>query len=352
MNRRIRTLQKMLAREKLDGFLVTSLTNIRYLCGFTGSNGMMLVTRTKAMFYTDFRYQEQIKTEVKGCSARVLERDLYASFPVEDLKNIRRLGVEKTHLTLARFELLRQQLKKTKFIPCRDLVLELRRKKSPEELQLIIKAQRMTERVFRNILSLIKPGVTEKDLAMEIEFQFRRAGEPAFPVIVASGENAAKPHARPGGRRLRRGDCITFDLGCRIDGYASDMTRTVFLGSPDPQMRQVYEAVLTAQQEALEIIKPGVPCKLVDLAARDSLLRAGLAQFFGHGLGHGVGLDVHEQPSLAKNSTQTLESGDVVTVEPGVYIPDKGGVRIEDMVFLTRNGCLNLTSVSKKMLIL
>ncbi len=352
MNTQIRSLQKALVREKLDGYLVTNLTNIRYLCGFTGSNGMMLVTRKRATFYTDFRYQEQIKTEVQGCASRVLERDLYASFPVEDLKNIRRLGVEKNHLTLARFELLRQQVKKAKLIPCRDLVLELRRTKRPEELKLIQQAQRITEKIFNAILPLIKPGVTEKDLAVEIEFRFRRLGEPAFPVIVASGENAAKPHARPGMRRLRRGDCITFDLGCRFNGYCSDMTRTVFLGSPDPKLRQVYDAVLNAQKEALDIIKPGVPCKLVDLAARDHLNRAGFGQFFGHSLGHGVGLEVHEQPSLAKTSTQTLEPGDVVTVEPGVYLPHRGGVRIEDMVFITKNGYINLTRTSKKILIL
>jgi Xaa-Pro aminopeptidase len=352
MVNRIRALQKALAEKKLDGYLVTSLTNIRYLCGFTGSNGMMLVTRSRAIFYTDFRYQEQVKTEVKGCAKRVLERDLYASFPVEELKGVRRLGVEKSHLTLARFELLRQQIKKTKLIPSEDLVLQLRRKKSPQEVALIENAQRVTEQAFARVLKLIKPGVTEKDLSLEIEFQFRRFGEPAFGTIVASGENAAKPHARAGNRRLKRGDCITFDIGCRIDGYCSDMTRTVFLGKPSEELRQVYEAVLNAQNEALAVIEPGVPCKLVDLAARDYLNRIGLGKFFGHSLGHGVGLEVHEEPRLAKTSNQTLEVGDVVTVEPGVYLPGKGGVRIEDMVYVTRKGAINLTRTSKKLLIL
>ncbi|MCL6465281.1 MAG: Xaa-Pro peptidase family protein [candidate division WOR-3 bacterium] len=352
MVNRIRALQKALTEKRLDGYLVTSLTNIRYLCGFTGSNGMMLVTRSRATFYTDFRYQEQVKTEVKGCAKRVLERDLYAGFPVEELKGVRRLGVEKSHLTLARFELLRQQIKKTKLIPSEDLVLQLRRKKSPQEVALIEKAQRVTEQAFARVLKLIKPGVTEKDLSLEIEFQFRRFGEPAFGIIVASGENAAKPHARAGNRRLKKGDCITFDIGCRIDGYCSDMTRTVFLGKPSDEMRQVYEAVLNAQNEALAVIEPGVPCKLVDLAARDYLNRIGLGKFFGHSLGHGVGLEVHEEPRLAKTSNQTLEIGDVVTVEPGVYLPGKGGVRIEDMVYVTRKGFINLTRASKKLLIL
>ncbi|MGQ9679128.1 MAG: M24 family metallopeptidase, partial [bacterium] len=219
-------------------------------------------------------------------------------------------------------------------------------------LTLIKKAQAITEKSFAAVLKLIKPGVTEIDLALEIEFQFRRAGEPAFGIIVASGENAAKPHARAGNRRLKKGDCITFDIGCRIDGYCSDMTRTVFLGKPDEEMRRVYEAVLAAQNEALAIIKPGVPCKLVDFAARDYLNQVGLGQFFGHSLGHGVGLEVHEEPRLAKTSDQTLEVGDVLTVEPGVYLPGKGGVRIEDMVYVTSKGFLNLTKTRKELLII
>lgn len=349
---RVRALQKKILENRLDGYLVTNLTNIRYLCGFTGSNGMMLVTRSKTTFYTDFRYQEQVKTEVKGCVRKVLERALYASFPLNDLRGVRRLGLEKHHLTLAQFELLRKQIKKTKLVPAEDLVLQLRRRKSREELTRIKKAQEVTEKSFAHILKLIKPGITERDLALEIEFQFRRVGEPAFGVIVASGENAAKPHARAGSRRLKKGDCITFDIGCQVNGYCSDMTRTVFLGKPDAELRRVYEAVLSAQKEALAVIKPGVPCKLVDRAARDYLNRLGLGQFFGHSLGHGVGLEVHEEPRLAKTSGQTLEVGDVVTVEPGVYLPGKGGVRIEDMVYVTPKGCVNLTRAKKELLIL
>lgn len=352
MTKRIRALRNALIKERLDGYLVSGLTNIRYLTGFTGSNALLLVTRKKARFYTDFRYQEQIKNEVKGCATRVLERDLYASFPVEELKNIRRLGVEKNHLTLARFELLRRQIKRTKLIPVRDLVLELRRKKSPDEVAAIERAQRITEEAYRRVLSLVKPGVSEKDLALEIEFIFRRNGEPAFGTIVAAGENAAQPHARASNRRLRKGDCITFDIGCRIDGYCSDMTRTVFLGSPDAELRSIYEAVRAAQEEALAVLRPGVPCKLVDLAARDHLNRLGFGPYFGHSLGHGVGLEVHELPTLAKTSDQILEPGDVVTVEPGVYLPEKGGVRIEDMILITPSGYRNLTKVPKKLLTL
>lgn len=355
---RIGLLQKLLARECLDGFIVTNLTNIRYLCGYTGSNGMMLITRRWATFYTDFRYQEQIKSEVRGCCKRILERDLYASFPVDDLlKSFQgaktpRIGVEENHLSLSRFRLLRRQLPQIKLVPVRDLVLEMRRKKSQREISLMAKAQAITEKVFNEVLKMIRPGVREKDLALEIEFWFRKYGESAFPVIVASGENGAKPHGRASERRIRSGDGITFDMGCRYQGYASDMTRTVFLGRVDKEMKRVYESVLVAQNEALAIIRPGVPCKLVDLAARDHLNSCGLGRYFGHSLGHGVGLDVHEQPSLARTSKQILEEGDVVTVEPGVYLPDKGGVRIEDMVLVTRSGYRNFTKAKKELIII
>jgi Xaa-Pro aminopeptidase len=351
-------LRNLLVRERLDGMIVTNLTNIRYLCGFTGSNGMMLVTRTGAAFYTDFRYQEQIKTEVHGCEKRVLERDLYAKFPIEDLNRLvgkrtwRRVGIEEDHLTLSRFRLLRSQLKNVQLVPVLDLVLELRRRKSPQEIARMRKAQVITEKVLTEVLKMLKPGVREKDLALEIEFRFRRFGESAFPPIVASGENGAKPHARASDRRIRNGDCITFDIGCRYQGYCSDMTRTVFLGRPDQELKRAYESVLAAQEEALAVLRPGVPCKLIDLAARDYLNRAGLGKFFGHSLGHGVGLDVHEQPALARTSKQTLEPGDVVTVEPGVYLPGKGGVRIEDMVLITRIGFSNLTKAKKEITIL
>lgn len=358
MENRITRLQALLEREKLDGLVVSSLTNIRYLCGFTGSNGMMVITRKAAVFYTDFRYQEQIKTEVRGCDKRILERDLYFSFPAEELRGlcprnrIPKIGVEESNLTLARFRLLRRQLRGFRLVPVRDLVLELRRKKGPSELALIRRAQAITEQAFSRVLELIKPGVTERELALEIEFFIRRFGEPAFPTIVASGANGAKPHARAGERRLRRGDSITFDLGCRYRGYCADMTRTVFLGRPDGELKRVYEAVLQAQREALAVIKPGVPCKFVDLTARQYLEQQGLGEYFGHSLGHGVGLEVHEQPVLARTSRQTLEPGDVVTVEPGVYLPGKGGVRIEDLVLVTGTGMRNLTRASKELLVI
>jgi Xaa-Pro aminopeptidase len=332
--------------------VVSGAANLRYLCGFTGSNGMMVVTRRRAVFFTDFRYEEQVRTEVKGCAKRVLERDLYASFPVGAVKGLRRLGFEEDNVTVARLSLLRKQLRRSRLVPVRDLVRELRRAKEPAEVRLIERSQQVTDRVFRAVLTMVRPGVTEKALALEIEARFRAAGEVAFPSIVASGPNAAKPHAGYSDRRLRKGDALTLDIGCRVSGYCSDMTRTVFVGRPCVDLRQVYEAVLEAQRRGLAAVRPGAACKDVDAACRDYLTGLGYGHYFRHSTGHGVGIEVHELPGVAKGSKHVLQPGDVLTVEPGVYVPALGGVRIEDMVLVTRTGCRNLTKSPKRMLVL
>jgi Xaa-Pro aminopeptidase len=350
MRRRIARLREALKREKLDGLLVSGPSNVRYLCGYTGSNGLMLVTRTGAWFYTDFRYKEQIRTEVKGCRRKVLYRDLYSAFPAENAKGLRRVGVEESQLTLSRFRALRKQLRKVRLLPAHDIVMELRRTKEPAEVDAIAAAQKVTDDVFGKVLAMVEPGVAEMDLALEIDFRFRRAGEcDAFGSIIASGPNGAKPHAGYGSRKLRSGDVVTFDIGCRLNGYCSDMTRTVAVGKPSAEMRRVYETVLEAQKRALDMIGAGVTASVVDAAARDCIAAAGYGKYFGHGLGHGVGLEVHERPALAARSTDILAAGDIVTVEPGIYLPGVGGVRIEDMVLVTKTGLRNLTRSPKEL---
>jgi len=336
-------------REKLDGFVVVDLPNVRYLCGYTGSNGLMLITRRDCWFYTDFRYKEQIKTEVRGCRKRVLVRDLASNPPPEWGRTFRRLGVEENHVTLSRFKQFRKRFAKARLAPARDLALELRRTKEPAEVEAIARAQFITDQVFRKVLRLVRPGVRERDLALEIEFQFRRHGEAAFGSIVASGPNAAKPHAGFSDRKLRKGDSLTFDIGCRVDGYCSDMTRTVFVGKAPAELRKVYEIVHEAQRRALDTIKPGTTAKAADAAAREYITEKGFGKRFGHSLGHGIGIEVHEQPTLAATSKETLAPGDVVTVEPGIYLPGVGGVRIEDMVHVTRTGYANLTRSPKRL---
>jgi len=348
MNKRTSRLRAALAREKLGALLVSGPANIRYLCGYTGSNGLMLVTKKKSIFYTDFRYQEQIRTEVTGCRKRVLKRDLYSAFPLEDARGVRHLGVESGQLTLARYRLLKRGLKGIKLVPSHDIVMELRRTKEPDEVERIAAAQALTDAAFARVLKLVKPGVTENDLALEIDFHFRRAGgEHAFESIVASGPNAAKPHAGHSARKLKSGDAVTFDIGCRLDGYCSDMTRTVFVGRAASEMHRVYEIVLQAQSRALDMMKAGVLARDADAAARGYIADAGYGKYFGHGLGHGVGMEVHERPGLAAPSKDVLAPGDIVTVEPGIYLPGVGGVRIEDMVLVTRTGLRNLTHSPK-----
>ena len=349
MSKRIERLRGLMRREKLDGFVVVNLPNIRYLCGYTGSNGLMLVTPHDCWFYTDFRYAEQIRTEVKGCRKRVLVRDLVSHPPPEWGRTFRGLGVEENHVTLGRFQQFRKRFPKARLVQTRDLVLELRRTKEPEEVKQIVGAQRVTDRVFGNVLKLVKPGVRERDLALEIEFQFRQQGEVAFDSIVASGPNAAKPHAGFSDRKLKKGDALTFDIGCRLHGYCSDMTRTVFVGKAPPELRKVYEIVHEAQRRALAVIKPGVETRKADAAARDYITEQGYGKCFGHGLGHGVGIEVHEMPTLAATSKDTLAVGDIVTVEPGIYLPGIGGVRIEDMAHVTKTGYVNLTRSPKRL---
>jgi len=350
MSNRIAGLRRLMAKEGLPGIVVSNLANVQYLCGYTGSNGMMLVTRKTAWFFTDFRYKEQMKRQVRGCRKQMRKRDLYYDFPVKCAKGLRKLGVEQDHITLSRFNVMKRQLRKVKLVPAKDLVLGLRRTKDRAEVELIRRAQAVTDQVFRWVLANARPGRSERELAAEIECRFKCHGESAFPAIVASGPNSALPHAEPSDRKLRRGEAVTFDTGCRFKGYCSDMTRTVFLGRPNPDLKQVYCIVLEAQKRALAGIKAGASCAEVDGLARNYIKDQGYGQYFGHGLGHGVGLAVHEQPGLSYASKQKLAPGDVVTVEPGIYLPGLGGVRIEDMVLVTKTGYVNFTQSPKKLL--
>ncbi|MEO0078947.1 MAG: Xaa-Pro peptidase family protein [candidate division WOR-3 bacterium] len=351
MSKRTLRLRVLLQRERLDGYITSHPANLRYLCNYTGSNGLLLITRRGCWFYTDFRYDEQSRTEVVGCRRRVLKRDLFASLPESDAVGATRIGVEKEHITIAQLESLRRVLRKHRLVPGQDLVRELRRTKEPKEIKLLQQAQAVTDRVFKRVLGLVRPGVTEHELATEIDLAFRRAGGgSSFESIVASGPNGAKPHAGFTRRRLKNGDAVTFDIGCRLNGYCSDMTRTVFVGRARGELRVVYEIVLAAQERALATIRPGVLAREVDAAARDYIKEAGYDQYFGHGLGHGIGLEVHERPVVAAVSADRLAPGDVFTVEPGVYLPGIGGVRIEDMVLVTQTGYVNLTRTPKRLM--
>jgi len=335
--------------------LIESPVNRRYLTGFASSYGHLLITQDSAIFLTDSRYIEAAQASITAC-------------PVEEVKAGRLRALCKQHgvkkilpegeCNLARARQLREMLPgiyfDTRAKRLSALLQDLRVCKSPAEIEKITQAQRIAELAFEHVLGKIAPGVTERELALELDYFMLRGGAEAlsFDTIVLAGESGSQPHGIPGDRKLQRGDLITFDFGAVVDGYHSDMTRTVALGEPSAQQRKIYETVLTAQLAALESIKPGATCKSVDKAARDVIEAAGFGEHFRHGTGHGVGLEVHEAPRLSKLSKDTLKPGMVVTVEPGIYLPGQCGVRIEDMVVVTEMGYENLTKTSKEMIVL
>jgi Xaa-Pro aminopeptidase len=347
---RLNALRTRMAKEKLDGFLITDLANIRYLVGFSGDNGMVLLTKNRCLFFCDFRFQEQAKREIKNAIAKIRNRDLYAVFPTEELKGIRSLGFEAENLSYRNYLRVKKQIKKVKFVPCENWTYELRTVKDNNELKLIRKAVVINDAVFVKILDRIKPGVREKDLAAEIDYLITQQGEVAFPTIVGAGRNGALPHYQPGMKRLKKGEAVVFDFGTKYQGYCSDMTRTVFAGKADKKGKEIYSIVLEAQMRAIAAMKKGEKVKDIDAKARDFITEKGYGKYFGHGLGHGVGLLVHEGPALAKTSKAILNINNVVTVEPGIYLPDWGGVRIEDLVRVTENGCEILTKSPKELI--
>lgn len=351
MRNRKGLLRKRMGQENLDGFIVTYPPNLRYLIGYTGDNGLLLFTHRRTIFFTDFRYKEQIKREVKGCRIRIAKKRLFDELAEYNLKGIKRLGFESQYISVNTYKRLTKKLKGIKLIPCKDITGELRMVKDEEELLKIRRAARITDSVFKEILSLIKIGVREKDLSLEMEYRLKKKGEGIpFPLIVASGPNSALPHAQPTNRRFRNHDFITLDFGTVYKGYASDFTRTIVLGKATPKQREIYSIVSEAQRRAIEGIRPGIKATVVDALARDYIKAKGYGEYFGHGLGHGVGLVVHEGPLLSGMSRDTLKKNMVATVEPGIYIPKFGGVRIEDLVRVDSKGPELLTKSTRKLL--
>jgi Xaa-Pro aminopeptidase len=324
----------------IDCLLVSALPNVRYLTGFTGSNGMCVVGPGIRRFVTDFRYVERARGEVR-------EFDLERA-PTEFLTALRqgwperpvRLGFEDQHMSVRAHAQLRGILpSNVELVAAGGLVERERAVKEPEELERIAAAAALADDALREVLEDGLTGRAERDVALAVENAIRRRGaEPAFATIVASGANGALPHASPGADVIPAGTLVTVDWGARLDGYCSDCTRTFATGDVPAELRQIYDLVQRAQQAALEAVRPGPLGREVDAVARDMLTAAGHGEHFGHALGHGVGLEVHEAPRLGATGTDPLQPGHVVTVEPGVYVPEVGGVRIEDLVAVTDGG--------------
>jgi len=351
---RLNKLRQSLTEKELDGIFISQSQNRYYLSGFDGSAGYLLITSKEKVLATDFRYVEQVKVQSPDYRVFQITSNLADWFPqlVTELK-LKKLGFEAEDTSYTMYRLLSDTLKKAKsslqLIPVDGLVESLRTVKEPEEIELITRAVEITDKAFEYIEGIIRAGMTEKEVAWELEKFQREQGSQALPfdIIVASGPNSALPHAKPTERKINSGEPIVIDMGARVGGYCSDFTRTLCLGEPGDTFKKVYDTVLGAQLTAIALIKEGMTGKKADSFARTVIEEAGYAEAFGHSLGHGVGLAEHEQPRLAPTSTEPLTSGMVFSIEPGIYLPGWGGVRIEDLVVM-ENGEIRVLSKGKK----
>ena len=348
--------RERIGAEALEALIVLDLVDVRYLSGFTGSAGVLILLADGAdVFLTDFRYQTQVAAELDPAIDVRIESESLLKMSCELLAGlgVSRVGFEREQLTYRAWAEWSAR-EAPALVPVEEWIEELRVIKSAPEIAAIRKASGIADETFERILGEVRPGITERELAarLDLELAARGAEGPSFETIVAFGERAALPHARPGQRELRRGDVVLFDFGAVADGYVSDMTRTVAYGEPPAEMREVYALVLEAQSAAIGGIRAGMTGPDADRLARDVIEAAGHGPRFGHSLGHGIGLAVHEAPRLGKRSQDRLESGMTVTIEPGVYLEGIGGVRIEDDVLVTDAGVEVLTSAPKDQLIL
>jgi len=345
---RLRQVRDRLHESRLEALLVSHLPNIRWLTGFTGSSAFLLVEPGSATLMTDFRYKAQAFEEVgDGVSVRITDSDLFAEVArcLEEGASGPRVGFEEQSLTVRDRRALGESSGAVMWEPAGPMVGELRSTKDSLEIDAISRAVRVAESALEDLLGSVREGVSERDLAAELVYRLRLAGSESMPFepIVASGPRSALPHAQPGERPLREGDLLLVDFGARIEGYCSDMTRTFVLGAATTWQVEIHGIVSRAVENAIAATEAGVMAKDVDRAARGVIVEAGFGDRFGHGTGHGIGLEVHERPSVNERSRDTLESGNVVTIEPAVYLPGRGGVRLEEVVVATEGGRSVLT---------
>ncbi len=351
---RLKRLRALLKKNNIDAMLVRSPSNLRYISGYSGSNGLAYITREKAWFFTDFRYKTQAAAEVRDMQVFVPQKkDLYAA--MQDCNCIKpdtRIGFEGNRLSYAEYN------KVTKLFPgavYRDMSMLLEKLasvKDEEELDYLREAARITDAAFNELLDKIKPGISERRLDAILSFIMKTQGseKDSFDTIVASGINGAKPHHKTSEKKLQKNEFVTIDFGAMYNGYHADVTRTVCIGKASDKQRKIYDIVLEAQLKALEELRAGRSGKTIDAVARDHIASKGYGEYFGHGLGHGLGLEVHAEPRLSPKYEEALMKNQVVTVEPGIYIPGWGGVRIEDNAIIGENGCTNITTANKKLI--
>lgn len=352
---RLQKLRKLLDQLDLDAFLITFPPHLRYISGFSGSSGAALVKRNSALILTDGRYSQQIRQETRGWKVRIAGGSLFEELrKTSSLRPSMRVGVDGNSMMLAQYHELKKMFPRIKFVPRADTIEQIAAVKEKEEIESIRAAVHITDRVFHELLPLIKPGVRELDIAAEISYRHRKHGAEgdAFEPIVVSGDRSALPHGIATSKKFKKGDLLTLDFGCIVKGYHSDMTRTVVIGKASREARKIYNAVLSAQVRAIEAAKDGIKSSELDATARNVIKKAGYDRYFRHSLGHGVGLQIHESPRVSILSKGRIQEGNVITIEPGIYIPRFGGVRIEDVIVITKSGCINLTRSPKQLIIL
>ena len=346
--------QEINKKLKLDAVLISNGNNMRYVSGFAGETGYLYISDKHHMVITDFRYTYQAEAEAKGYEIVTIGSGGYEEAINDILRtdDVNRLGFESKDMLYSRYQDLTDKLTVDELVPIKDEITGLRRIKTPKELEYIKQAEGIGDRVFTEILTYIKPGMTELEVAARIEYLLKLYGgeRSSFSAIVASGVNSSMPHAVPTKKEIETGDFVTMDYGCVYEGYCSDMTRTIVVGKASDKQKEIYNIVLEAQLAALDVIKAGLKGKDVDKVARDIIYNAGYEGCFGHGLGHSVGLFIHEDPRLSPSEEGIIEAGMIETVEPGIYVRGYGGVRIEDLVVVTEDGYENYT-YSDKLLI-
>jgi Xaa-Pro aminopeptidase len=351
--KRVRLIRLNLEAKKLDALVVTNLPHVRYVSGYSGSNGLCVLTQEKQIFVTDGRYIAQSKEEVKNFKRIIVKNRLIDGILESGiLKPKWRVGFESSFVSVEESNNYKKVFPKIKFIPTSSLVENIMRTKDEDEIQLIRDSVALTDLVFEKLLTIIKPGMTELDVAAEIVYLHRKEGAEAdaFEPIVASGERGALPHAKPSKKKLCEGELVTIDMGGKLNGYHSDLTRTIALGKIKPEAQKIYDIVHTAQSLALEAVRSGMTTKELDAVARNYIKKNGYGKYFSHSLGHGLGLQIHEAPLVSWRSNEVIQVRNVITIEPGIYKIGIGGVRIEDDVVVRPIGCEILTKAPKSLI--
>ncbi|MFC0277213.1 M24 family metallopeptidase [Enterococcus devriesei] len=354
MIKRIEKLRALMEKAIIDAYLVTSPANLRYLTNFTGTAGMALITLEQAFFITDFRYIEQASEQIQGMTIIQHQGDIVSEIlKLMESESVNVLGFEDAVMTYADYSIFEEVID-AELAPASGLIEKLREQKDDGEIAIIEKACAIADEGFDHVLKMIRPGMTEIEVANQLDFYMRSLGASgtSFETIVASGARSALPHGVASEKMIEQGDLITLDFGCVYQGYVSDITRTFAIGDPGQQLKDIYQIVLEAQKKVLEVAQAGVTGSQLDAVARDFISEAGYGEAFGHSTGHGIGMEIHEGPNISRSNDEPLMEGNVITDEPGIYLPGLGGVRIEDDLVILAEGNRILTQSPKELIIL